>query len=102
MHLPEIRNGVLLLLSSKKVEDLASVEQKNRLRDEIREEANKPLGIETLAPKPSSETAVASPPPPSSAVAVKGIETAKPAGTIPSSPAETGVLEVLVTSFVIQ
>jgi flagellar FliL protein len=101
LHLPEIRNGVLLLLSSKKVEDLASVEQKNRLRDEIREAANKPLGIETLVPKPS-ETAVGSAPPPSGAVAVKAIETPKPVATIPGSPAESGVLEVLLTSFVIQ
>ena len=52
LHLPEIRNAVLLLLSSKSVEDLSSMEQKNRLRDELREAINKPLGIDTPAPKP--------------------------------------------------
>ena len=43
-HLPEIRNGVLLLLSSKQVDELASLEGKNRLRAEIREAVNQPLG----------------------------------------------------------
>jgi hypothetical protein len=96
----EIRNGVLLLLSSKKVEDLASMEQKNRLRDEIREAANKPLGIETPVSKPA-ETAVVTAAPPVGAAHV--IETPKPAaGTTRDSAADSGVLEVLLTSFVIQ
>jgi len=46
-HLPEIRNGVLLLLSSKSVEELGTLEGKNRLRDEIRAAVNRPLGVET-------------------------------------------------------
>ncbi len=44
-HLPEIRNGVLLLLSSKNVEDLGTLEGKNRLREEIRVAVNHPLGV---------------------------------------------------------
>jgi len=57
LHLPEIRNAVLLLLSSKTVEDLSSMEQKNRLRDELREAFNRPLGIATPAPKPNTSLA---------------------------------------------
>ena len=57
VHLPEIRNGVLLLLSSKSVEDLSSVDQKNLLRAEIREAVNKPLGIHTPAVKPAEPAA---------------------------------------------
>ena len=105
VHLPEIRNGVLLLLSSKKVEDLASVAQKNRLRDEIREAANKPLGIETPAPKPAetkpAETAVGETAPPVGAA--QAAEPPKPAvGATHATPPDSGVLDVLLTSFVIQ
>ena len=100
LHLPEIRNGVLLLLSSKKVEDLASVEQKNRLRDEIREAVNKPLGIDTPAPKPA-ETAVGGAAPPVGAA--QAAEAPKPAVVaIRGSQVDSGVLEVSLTSFVIQ
>jgi flagellar protein FliL len=93
VHLPEIRNGVLLLLSSKKVEDLASIVQKNRLRDEIREAVNKPLGIQTPVPagdpaQPVSEAQAAEPP--------------KPAEPETAPQPDGGVLEVLLTSFVIQ
>jgi flagellar FliL protein len=99
-HLPEIRNGVLLLLSSKKVEDLASMDQKNRLRDEIREAANKPLGVETPASKPA-ETAPGGAAP--TVGAAQAAEAPKPAaGTTRASQPEGGVLEVLLTSFVIQ
>jgi len=99
VHLPEIRNGVLLLLSSKKVEDLTDIEQKNRLRAELREVVNKPLGIYT-------------PPPRAAAAAAAGGEASQPIGeahaTEQPKPAEAeaaqdiGVLEVLLTSFVIQ
>jgi flagellar protein FliL len=95
VHLPEIRNGVLLLLSSKAVEDLASIEQKNALRAQIREVVNKPLGIHTPAPKNG---------------AVPAAEPAEQGGEAHAADAEeplefeedTGVVEVLLTSFVIQ
>lgn len=100
LHLPEIRNGVLLLLSSKAVEDLASLEQKNRLRDEIREVVNRPLGIISPAQKPpaaegaASATAAAEP-----AAGAEGAKAAEPAN---EAQMDSGVLEVLLTSFVIQ
>ena len=99
VHLPEIRNGVILLLSSKKVEDLTDIEQKNRLRAELREVVNKPLGINT-------------PPPKAAAAHAAGAEANQPVGEAHAAeqakPAEaevaqdSGVLEVLLTSFVIQ
>jgi len=51
VHLPEIRNGILLILSSKKVEELNTVEGKNRVRVEIRDAVNKPLGMYRRPPE---------------------------------------------------
>jgi flagellar protein FliL len=45
LHLPEIRNGILLILTSKKVDELNQVAGKNRLRVEIRDAVNKPIGL---------------------------------------------------------
>lgn len=50
-HLPEIRNGILMILTSKKVEELGTLEGKNRLRVEIRDAVNKPLGTYRPAPE---------------------------------------------------
>jgi flagellar FliL protein len=74
LHLPEIRNGILLILSSKKVEELNSVEGKNRLRVEIRDAVNKPLGMYKRPPQ--------------------GMEM--------KSVPKKGAMDVLLTSFVIQ
>lgn len=43
LHMPEIRNGVLLLLSSKSAEEIANLEGKQKLSAEIQEQVNKPL-----------------------------------------------------------
>ncbi|MBZ0091121.1 MAG: flagellar basal body-associated protein FliL [Burkholderiales bacterium] len=45
LHMPEIRNGILLLLSSKGIDDVISVEGKKKLSGEILEHVNKPLGM---------------------------------------------------------
>jgi flagellar FliL protein len=101
LHLPEIRNAVLLLLSSKRVEDLATVEQKNQLREEIREVVNKPIGVNTPAPKPTPATDAPK------AEGVSEAHAAEPV-SVPAkadqhkSDSEEGVVEVLLTSFVIQ
>ena len=109
LHLPEIRNAVLLLLSSKSVEDLAGVDQKNRLRDEIREVVNRPLGIHTPAQKPASAEAgaeapaAAEPAPaPAASPAEKPADPVNPAEPAREAQMDSGVLEVLLTSFVIQ
>lgn len=51
VHLPEIRNGILLILTSKKVDELNKVEGKNRLRVEIRDAVNKPIGVYKSPPE---------------------------------------------------
>lgn len=43
LHMPEVRNGVLLLLSSKSAEQIAGLEGKQKLSAEIQEQVNKPL-----------------------------------------------------------
>jgi len=43
VHMPMIRNGILLLLSSKRSEDLVSLDGKQKLAGEIVAEARKPL-----------------------------------------------------------
>jgi len=43
LHMPEIRNSVLLLLSSKSAEQIASLDGKQKLSAEIQEQVNKPL-----------------------------------------------------------
>jgi flagellar FliL protein len=77
-HLPEIRNGILLLLTSKRVDELASLEGKNLLREEIRDAVNRPIGFYNEA-----------------AAAPEGEKPAR-------KPPKAGVLDVLLTSFVIQ
>jgi flagellar FliL protein len=97
-HLPEIRNAVLLLLSSQTIETLSTIEQKNQLRAEILEAVNKPLGINTPAPKSDAPKAdaigEAHAAEPAKGEAAKGAEH--------KADEEGGVVEVLLTSFVIQ
>jgi len=95
-HLPEIRNGVLLLLSSKQIDELSSLEGKNQLRAEIREAVNQPLGIRTPAPKPAVLPAE------NNASGEAHAAEGKPVAVHPTSGPAEGVLEVLLTSFVIQ
>lgn len=43
LHMPEIRNGVLLLLSSKSTGQIISLEGKQKLSEEIQAQINKPI-----------------------------------------------------------
>lgn len=45
LHKPEIKNGVLLLLSSKNADELSTLEGKQKLAAELTETVNKPLGL---------------------------------------------------------
>jgi flagellar FliL protein len=85
LHMPEIKNGVLLLLSSKTPEEIASLDGKNQLRGEIRDVVNRPLG----APGASGKATEA---------AGDHAGEAKPVKVA----AAEGVVDVLLTSFVIQ
>jgi flagellar protein FliL len=96
-HLPEIRNAVLLLLSSKHAEELATLEGKNQLRQEIRVAVNRPLGIEMpAAAAPHAEGAAAA------ATAVGEAHAAEASHAAAADEPHAGVLDVLLTSFVIQ
>jgi flagellar FliL protein len=87
VHMPEIKNGVLLLLSSKTPEEIASLEGKNQLRGEIREVVNRPLGIRG----------------PDEPVKAGDPGKAHTGGSKPITlAAAQGVVDVLLTSFVIQ
>jgi flagellar FliL protein len=90
-HDPEIRNAILLLLSSKHREELVTLEGKNQLRQDIRAGVNAAIGIE--APQPAA---------PGEGTAAVGEAHASetPAAAADEHPA--GVLDVLLTSFVIQ
>lgn len=46
LHMPEIRNGVLTLLSSKSAAQIAGLEGKQKLSAEIQEQVNKPLNAQ--------------------------------------------------------
>lgn len=48
LHMPEIRNGVLLLLSSKNAGQISSLEGKQQLSKEIQEQVNKPLNVKEV------------------------------------------------------
>ena len=47
LHMPEIRDVLLRLLSSKQAEDISSVEGKRKLSEEIRSRTNQVLGIKS-------------------------------------------------------
>lgn len=105
VHLPEIRNGILLLLTSKKVDDLASIEGKNTLREEIRDIVNKSIGYykAPVVPKPTIEKTEeqGGEKPAEEKADEKPAEEA--AGEKPAAkPPKNGVIDVLLTSFVIQ
>lgn len=51
LHLPEVRNGILLILTAKRVDELGTLEGKNKLRTEIRDAVNKPIGMYKPAPE---------------------------------------------------
>lgn len=104
MHLPEIRNGVLLLLSSKQVDELGTLDGKNRLRDEIRAAVNGPLGVKPpKAKKKSTEEPAAHADGEKTADAEKAADNGHEADAHEDAEeAPEGVQDVLLTSFVIQ
>jgi flagellar FliL protein len=102
VFLPEIRNGVLMVLSGRRAEEISSAEGKERLRADIRRVANKALGIEIPAQPPAPrlpEGTDAAALETAKAEAAKAVEAWQAAmARLP----EAGVLDVLLTSFVIQ
>lgn len=87
--LPEIRNDVVMLLSSKQATDVVSMEDKNYLRAQIRSAANKAIGVKDKVKKRVPEH---------EATAEQGGEEHEEVDEGPRK----GVVDVLLTSFVIQ
>ncbi len=54
-NLPAVRNNILLLISSKRIEDLLTPEGKQALAEEIRVKAGEALGVVAAKPKATSE-----------------------------------------------
>lgn len=86
--MPEIRSKILLLLSSKRAEELMTGEGKTTLAAQIMAETDSVLGIHTD-------------PAPAAAPAGDG-HTAPAAPAAPAKPKRKGVVDVLFTSFIIQ
>ena len=73
-RMPEIRNSILLILSSKRVDELNTLEGKNLLRDQMRDAVNRAIGKYRPGPE----------------------------GAERKTKPRTGAQDVLLTSFVIQ
>jgi flagellar protein FliL len=57
LHMPTIRNGILMAASRRTAEELLSAEGKAKLAEEIQREALKPLGINMPKARPKSKAA---------------------------------------------
>jgi flagellar FliL protein len=100
---PEIRNGILLVLSGKRAEEISSAEGKMRLQLEIRQAANRALGIDLVLPPPPLPAPAEGADPAEverqRAEFDKLVEASK--ASLAKAEAQ-GVTDVLFTSFVIQ
>lgn len=90
-RLPEIRHGVLLLLTAKTANELMTVDGKNSLRAEIRSTINATIGVASETSAPTSGQVVGE-------AHAGGPGAPAQRGAVPAD----GVLDVLLTSFVIQ
>lgn len=116
LHMPEIRSHLLFLLSSKRASDLIPVEGKKKLVQEIIAETSSVLGLRnTPAPKivvyednaapdagASSAVDTASAVETASAEAASAPDETAPPPAPARSDKQTGILDVLFTSFIIQ
>jgi len=102
LHMPEIRSRLLLMLSNKRASELAPVEGKKKLAQEIVAETSAVLGLRAPAlPKPVAHEGAASA---AESSAVGGA--AAPAEAAPAAAhgnaGEAGAIDVLFTTFIIQ
>lgn len=96
-RMPAIRNNILMLISSKQIEDLLSAEGKAHLALEIRDQAGRALGLPPAPPAPAQDAATpAVAAAPASAVASAA---AKP-GSKPVRP--NPIRGVLFSQFIVQ
>jgi flagellar FliL protein len=127
-YMPEVRHRILVLLSTKKVSEIASGEGRERLAEELRQTANnvllaaagrpvKPVMLdvrpsdadakpdsEAEAPKPENETEAAKPEEgaPAAAPAVAAGAAGRPTYTLAKAADDDPLQSVFFTSFIIQ
>ncbi|MCZ7653503.1 MAG: flagellar basal body-associated FliL family protein [Rhodocyclaceae bacterium] len=127
-YMPEVRHRILVLLSTKKVSEIASGEGRERLAEELRQTANnvllaaagrpvKPVMLdvrpsdadakpdsEAEAPKPENETEAAKPEEgaPAAAPAVVAGAAGRPTSTLAKAADDDPLQSVFFTSFIIQ
>lgn len=92
-RLPAVRNEILLLLSSKRIEELLTDEGKRELAQQIRARAAHGMGLKLDEPAPAT-TPAAAPAPAASAVVV--------AAAPKAAPVENPVHNVLFSQFIVQ
>ncbi len=91
-RMPAVRNEILLLLSSKRIDELLSDEGKRELAQQIRARAAHGMGLKL--DEPAAAPAAAAPAPGASAVAV--------AAAPKAAPADNPVHNVLFSQFIVQ
>lgn len=100
---PEIRNGILMVLSGKRAEEITSADGKLRLQLEIRRAANRALGIELiLPPAPLPEPAEGTDPADVERLRAEFDKLMEASKASFAKAEGQGVTDVLFTSFVIQ
>lgn len=96
-RMPAVRNEILLLLSSKRIDELLSDEGKRELAQQIRTRAAHGMGVKldepTAAPAPASVPA---------APAASGAAVATAAAAPKAAPVENPVHNVLFSQFIVQ
>jgi flagellar protein FliL len=102
LHMPEIRSRLLLMLSNKRASELAPVEGKKKLAQEIVAETSAVLGLRAPAlPKPAAhESAASAAEAPAAEGAAAPAEAASAAAQ--GNAGEGGTIDVLFTTFIIQ
>lgn len=107
-RLPAVRNAILLLISSKQIDDLLSTQGKQHLAQQIRVQAARAMGVAVAdaiaaAPAPAASAVVALPSDPSvapAAVPAPVVVAAAPAAK--AVTVENPIREVLFSQFIVQ
>lgn len=99
LHMPEVRNRVLMLLSTKAAQELTSTAGKQKLADDIRTEITRVVDPDAIEPEP--QVKLTKQPLDAAQAADDNAIAAEPADEEPA-PEDYKVRSVLFTSFIIQ
>lgn len=103
-RLPAVRNAILLLISSKQIEELLTTEGKQKLAEEIRLRSGRALGLDLPDPEPDAAAAPAAPA--KAAAEAEDDEAPKPkkakARRKKAPEVENPITQVLFSQFIVQ